>query len=132
LSRARATVVFAVDAHLRINDPWGRAFDVEVRGGQGKITVPRAAIGYTTLRSLPRSSDRERWIRQVQRALVAGGITIDVMCEGRSVARLAPESRGNWLGGLLRLRPVEVRLGAVIAALVFPRTGRSAPPRSDG
>lgn len=125
-------VLLIVEAELQVDDPWGRAWSIKVRDGRGSIDLPRAALGYTTLRSLPRSSQRERWAMQCQHALAAAGVTIDVLCAGRCVARLAPESRGNRLGRLLRLGPVEVSLGAVIAAIVFRRARHRGLPHGDG
>jgi hypothetical protein len=112
----KVSLVF--DAELRVDDPLGRSMTVTMRDGRGTIVVPRAALRYSAVRTLTRN--RARWGAGIQRLLDALGLTIEVTCEGRTIAIISGASSGNWLARLLRLGPVDVRLLGVLAALALP------------
>lgn len=116
--RAAGRVSLVIDADLQIEDPWGRPITITVHDGRGTVVVPRAALRYSSLRALPR--DRARWSAGLRRLLEASGLTIEVTCEGRTIATISGASKGNWLARLLRLGPAEIRLRNVLASLVLP------------
>lgn len=122
-ARAVSPVSLDVHADLRIDDPWAGTMTVTVRDGRGTVVVPRTALRYSSLGALPR--DRARWSAGLQRALGALGLTINVMCEGRTIASISAASDGNWLGRLLRLGPVQVHGLGVLAAWALPAPGAS-------
>jgi hypothetical protein len=112
----KVSLVF--DAELLVDDPLGRSMTVTMRDGRGTIVVPRAALRYSAVRTLTRN--RARWGAGIQHLLDVLGLTIEVTCEGRTIAIVSGASSGNWLARLLRLGPVDVRLLGVLAALALP------------
>jgi hypothetical protein len=111
-----------VDAEMRIVDPSGREMRISTQGGRGTVVVPRSAISLRSWRSLPPLAVRKRWAGDLQRAVAAASLQLDVISAGRTVARLMPDGRGNWLGRSVGLGPLEVRLLGVLGALLFPRS----------
>jgi hypothetical protein len=111
-----------IDADLEIEDPWGRSMSLRVRNGHCTIEIPRAALGLRTLKSLPPPGERAAWMRRIERIVPIATPRCRVTCGGRTVARLTPErARGNWLGRMLGVAPFEVRLTAIVAAVLLPR-----------
>lgn len=110
------------DCDLRLIDPSGRQFTIAARGGRGRVSLPRSALSLRTLNQLPEREARRLWAVEVERALGLCGLALDVACAGRIVARVIPGRPGNWVARLLRLGPVQVRVGGVLAALLFPRS----------
>lgn len=109
-----------IDADLEIEDPWGRRLHLRVRDSRGVVAVPRAVLGFRTLRGLPPRRERAARMQDLLPFVSRAGLHLGVTCGGRTVARLGPQSRGNWLGRLLRVAPVELSLGGILAAVLLP------------
>lgn len=120
MPQARASL--EADCDLRLTDPSGRQFTIAARGGRGTVSLPRSALSLRTLKQLPETDALQLWAVEVERALGLCGLALDVVCAGRTVARLIPGRPGNWIARLLRLGPLQVRVGGVLAALLLPRS----------
>ncbi len=122
---------FKVEALLSLADPDGRPLPLRLDGDTVRLDIPSQLIRLKTWRRMPPRSSQKVWLERAQGILRRTGLRLVIQVDQRPVAELRGQSRGNWLGRLVGLQPLELRLGGILVTglrLARPRH-RSKPGR---
>ena len=102
---------------LELKSPDGVDFQIRGRGPAVELEIRRLR-DLLVIRKLVSGSGIRSRLLTVQKLGRHGDVTLRVMVGSVEVAKLSPHSRGNWVSAILRIAPVEVRLGGLVRSLM--------------